>query len=119
MSRSTKDPLLNVASVILALGVVLFIFVAAMVLIGLGAVLTVQRAELLARLAEAGAPDSAYWAIVVVLVLVEALMIIALRFVLELSGIVKSVGRGDPFEPANADRLWELSIAAIGRQLAV
>ena len=43
MSRSTKDPLLNVASVILAFGVVLFIFVAALVLIGLGGVLTVQR----------------------------------------------------------------------------
>ena len=118
MSRSTKDPLLNVASVILALGVVLFIFVAAMVLIGLGAVLTVQRAELLARLAEAGAPDSAYWAIVVVLVLVEALMIIALRFVLELSGIVKSVGRGDPFEPANADRLWRMGWLTVAAHAA-
>lgn len=105
MSRTTKDPLLSAASVILALGVVLLIFVAGLVLIGLSAVLTVQRGELLARLAEAGAPDNAYWAIVVVLLLIVALMILALRFVLELSGIVKSVGRGDPFEPANADRL--------------
>ena len=118
MSRSTKDPLLNVASVILALGVVLFIFVAAMVLIGLGAVLTVQRAELLARLAEAGAPDSAYWAIVVVLVLVEALMIIALRFVLELSERIDlTLANVSILKTGKAKAIRFSTLAAICREL--
>jgi hypothetical protein len=106
MNRITKDPLLSAAHVILALGIGLFVFVMATVLIGLGAVLTVARGELYAELAKAGAPDNVYWAVVVVLLLLlEVIMFLGLRFVLELRGIVRSVDRGDPFEPANADRL--------------
>ena len=108
MARITKDPLLGVAQVILALGVVLLIFVAAMMLIGLGAALTVARDELIAELAAAGAPGSAYWALVAILVLFGAAMVAGVRFLLELGNIVKSVDGGDPFEPANADRLQRM-----------
>jgi hypothetical protein len=114
MSKLKSDPLLAAAKVILALGVALFIFVMAMVLIGIGAVLTVQRDEILAKLAQAGAPDGAYWVVVLALVLIEALMFIGLRFVLELSGIVKSVDRGDPFEPENANRLSRMGWLMVG-----
>jgi hypothetical protein len=66
---------------------------------------TVGRDELLAELAQEGAPDSAYWVILLVVTLVGGMIAAALKFLFELRGIVKSVDRGDPFEPANADRL--------------
>jgi len=114
MSKLTSDPLLTAAKVILALGVALFVFVMAMVLIGIGALLTVERGEILAELARAGAPDSAYWAVVVALVLIGGLMFLGLRFVLELRGIVRSVDNGDPFEPANAQRLQRMGWLIVG-----
>ena len=122
MNRITKDPLLGAAHVILALGVALFVFVMAMLLIGVGAILTVARDEVYAELAQAGAPDNVYWAVIVVMVLAGVLMFLGLRFVLELRGIVKSVDRGDPFEPANAGRLsrmgW-LTVAGFGLSIAM
>lgn len=112
--NNDNDWLLAAAKVILALGVALLIFVVAMVLIGIGALLTVQRGEILADLARAGAPDSAYWAVVAALVLIGGLMLLALRFVLELSDIVRSVDKGDPFEPANARRLQRMGWLTVG-----
>jgi hypothetical protein len=100
-----RDPLLAIARVILALCIALFVFLAAMTLIGLGALFTVGRGEVMAELAAAGAPASVYWAVAVVIVLLGGLFLLLLRFVLELNGIVKSVGRGDPFAPENAHRL--------------
>jgi len=114
MSRLASDPLLAAAKVILALGIAMFVFVMAMVLIGIGALLTVERGKILAELARAGAPDSAYWAVVVALLLVGGLMFLGLRFVLELRGIVSSVDKGDPFEPANAERLQRMGWITVG-----
>ena len=114
MNRIKSDPLLAIAKVILALCIVLFIFLAAMMLIGLGALLTVGRGEIMAELATAGVPGSAYWAVAAVLALLVGLFLAVLRFLLELSGIVKSVDRGDPFEPENADRLSRMGWIAIG-----
>jgi hypothetical protein len=114
MTLKKRDPLLAVAKVILALGVVLAIFVMAMVLIGIGAVLTVQRGEILADLTRAGSPERAYWALLAALVMMEGLMFLALRFILELSGIVRSVDKGDPFEPANARRLQRMGWLTVG-----
>lgn len=114
MSKWKSDPLLAAAKVILSLGIVMFIFVMAMVLIGIGALLTVQRGEILAELARAGAPDSAYWAVVAALVLIGGLMFVGLRFVLELLGVVRSVDQGDPFEPANARRLERMGWLTVG-----
>lgn len=105
MSKLARDPLLAAAKVMIALFVALMIFVLAMLGIGLGAILTVQRGELLADVAAAGAPPSAYWAIVAVFPLIGGIMYALLRFALELGGIVRSVDEGDPFQPQNADRL--------------
>jgi len=110
----TKDPLLSVAKVVLALCIVLFIFLMAMMLIGIGALLTVGRPEVMAELADADSPASVYWAVIGVLVLVEVLLAAILKFLLELRGIVKSVERGDPFEPANADRLSRMGWLTVG-----
>lgn len=119
MNRLKSDPLLAVAKVVLALGTVLFVFVAAMMLIGLGALLTVGRGEIMAELATEGVPDDAYWGIVAVLALLATLFGAVLRFLHELRGIVNSVDRGDPFEPENADRLSRMGwIAVAGYALA-
>ena len=114
MATLRKDPLLGAAHVILALGIALLVFVMAMILIGLGAILTVGRGEVMAELTAAGAPDTVYWAVVVALLMSEAFLFVILRFILELLGIVKSVGRGDPFEPANAGRLSRMGWLMIG-----
>ena len=114
MTRLKSDPLLAIAKVILALCIALFVFLAAMMVIGLGAMLTVGRSEVLAELAAEGVPANAYWAIAVVLVLLAGLFLAVLRFLLELNGIVKSVDRGDPFEPGNADRLSRMGWIAVG-----
>src|SRR5688572_28500300 len=79
MSKLTSDPLLAAAKVILALGEALFVFVLAVVLLAIGAILTVRRGEILAELAAAWAPDGAYWAIVVALVLIGGVMVLCLR----------------------------------------
>jgi hypothetical protein len=114
MNPIKSDPLLAIAKVILALCIVLFIFLAAMMLIGLGALLTVGRAEIMAELATEGVPGTAYWAVAGVLALLVGLFLAVLRFLVELNGIVKSVDRGDPFEPGNADRLSRMGWIAVG-----
>ena len=120
MTRIKRDPLLAIAQVIIALGIVLMIFVAAMMLIGLGALLTVGRAEVMTELGDADAPVAAYWAVAGVLALLVGLFLVMLRFLLELNGIVKSVDRGDPFEPGNADRLSRMGwLAVAGYAVAV
>jgi hypothetical protein len=113
MIRMKKDPLLAIAQVILALGIVLFVFLAAMMLIGLGALLTVGRAEIMAELAAEGVPGTAYWGVVAVLALLVGLFVAMWRFLLELLGIVKSVESGDPFAPENARRLSRMGWIAI------
>ena len=120
MTYPKKDPLLAIAQVILALCIALFTFLAAMMLIGLGALLTVGRGEVMAELGTAGAPDAVYWAVAGVLALLVVLFLAVLRFLLELLGIVKSVHRGDPFEPENAARLSRMGwITVAGYGIAV
>lgn len=100
-----KDGLLAAAKVLIALFAALVVLIMAMLLAGLGLMLTTGRGEFLAKLAGTDAPDTVYWAYVAGMVLVELLFFAALRFLLELLGIVRSVDRGQAFEPANADRL--------------
>jgi hypothetical protein len=114
MNRLTKDPLLAAAQVIVAIGLALLVFVAAMVLIGIGALLTVGRSEVMAELAANDVPGGVFWALIFVLVVLEGLLYLGLRFLLELRGIIKSVERGDPFEPANADRLSRMGWLTVG-----
>jgi hypothetical protein len=114
MATPKKDPLLAISHVVLVLADILFIFSIAMVVIGLGAVLTVQRGEVLADLAAAGAPGGAYRAVVAALFFVLALLSFGMLFVRQLRSIVKSVDQGDPFEPENATRLARMGWYAIG-----
>ena len=100
-----KDPLLTAAQVILVILIALLFFVLAGLFIGFGALATVARDEITAELAAQGAPALAYPMILLCLVLLGTIVAAGIKFLLELRAIVKSVDRGDPFEPANADRL--------------
>lgn len=108
-----RDLLLAAAKVFLALLIAVLIFAMVMVAIGIGAVLTVGRAELLAEIAAAGAPGYAYWLIIAALLLIEGMLFLGLRFVTELRRIVLSVEEGDPFHPANAERLRRMGWLAL------
>jgi hypothetical protein len=102
--RST-DPLLTAAKVVIALLIALSIFVMAMLTIGLGAIFTVERSDLLAKLASAGAPQYAYWVAALAIAMLIGLFWHAFRFLRDLWSIIASVDAGDPFRPANADLL--------------
>ncbi len=114
-----RDLVLSAAQVIVVIACIAVIF--AMVLIGFGtaAVATVQHAEIAAKLAAAGAPSFVAWLLVGALLLVEALLYLALRFLLELRGIGNSVKTGDPFHPANAVRLERMGWIAVIIQVMV
>jgi hypothetical protein len=113
MSRIRHDPLLTAAKVLLYIFIGLFIFAMAMVAIGSVAVLTVGHGELTKALAEAGAPEMSFWAVIGVLLLAELLLFLILRFCLELRRIVLSVDDGDPFHPDNAARLSRMGWLAL------
>lgn len=114
-----SDPLLNAARILIyfAMGVIIFAMV--MLGIGIGAIATVARADLLAELATAGAPGSSIWALGLALVLIMVLLGLAYRFVEKLLEIVNSVALGDPFDPANADRLSTMGWVAVAGQVIV
>ena len=108
MKLKTNDPLLGAAKVILVLARIVFIFGIVMLGIGLGALLTVGRADLLQEIAAADVPAAAYWLIVIAMLTGATMLLLAYRFVGELSGIIDSVGEGDPFHPENASRLGRM-----------
>lgn len=113
-----RDPLLAAAKVVIALLIAVVIFAMAMVAIAIGAVLTIGRPELFAEIAAANAPESAYWGIIALLLLIEAMLFLGVRFLIEQRRIVLSVGDGDPFHPANAERLARMGWLALAIWLA-
>ncbi len=117
MNHVKSDPLLTAARVFLMLIIALLLFAATMVTIGIGAILTVQRAEVFERIAAAGAPASGYGIAIAGFILIVAILLLTARFLLELRRIVDSVRQGDPFRPENADRLRLMGWIAVGTQL--
>jgi hypothetical protein len=112
----TRDPLLLAAKLIVGFAMGMMIFAMVMVGIGLGAVATVQRTELLAKLAEIDAPSWVLWIVALALVLVLVALFLAVRFTMELYGIINSVGTEDPFQPENGARLNRMGWLALGAQ---
>ena len=81
-------------------------------LIGFAAVLFIMLAVALPFMGEAGLEDmkiagdpSLRWAMIAMLVLGVGVLLLALKFFQNLLAIIDTVGEGDPFDPANADRL--------------
>lgn len=117
MSRTTNDPLLTTASFLLGLFIGLLCFAMILVAIGLAAVLTVQRGEIVSDIAAEGLAAGTYWGIVAGLFAVVAMLFLGLRFTLELRSIVASVKEGDPFVAGNAAHLARMGWLALAIQL--
>lgn len=114
-----SDPLLSTAKFVIILMGVLIIFATVMHMIGLGALLTVERAEILAKLAAANAPSSGYFAIIAfIAMLLVALALVALFLRLSWQ-LIASVEIGDPFHEDNADRLRSMGWLTLIIQLLV
>lgn len=112
-----NDPLLAAAKVVVIIACVAVIFAMVMLGIGIGAILSVERAEMLAKLAKAGAPEIAFWALPGAMSVIMVMLYMALQFFRALFGIIGSVSAGDPFDPANAARLALMGWLALGGQL--
>ena len=109
MSVKPKDPLLAIAK-----GVVYFMlgaiaFVGVMVAIGAVATLLFGNNVTEYAVADTELPGYFRWIITLLLVMVVGALYLGFRFFLHLLRIVKSVGEGDPFVPANADRLTAMA----------
>lgn len=105
MLRLAADPLLTAAKLLLMLmgGIILFAFV--MVIIAVGAVVSVERADVLAQMADRNIPASYFWLVVAAMAMVITILAGALQFLRLLYQIITTVDQGDPFIPANAKRL--------------
>ncbi|NNC47203.1 MAG: DUF2975 domain-containing protein [Sphingomonas sp.] len=117
--RSKGDLLLGTAKFVIIVMGILIVFATVMHLIGLGALLTVERAELMAKLAAANAPASGYIVIIgFIAMLLVALALVAwfLRLAWQL---IASVEIGDPFHEDNADRLRSMGWLTLVIQLLV
>ncbi len=113
----SRDPLLIVARYLVGAIIGIFIFAGVMVAIGLGAVLTMQRSEILAKLSASAVSGPGYLLVVTALFLVLALLTVSILFMRELFRIVGSVEEHDPFQPINADRLRRMGWFALGAQI--
>ncbi|MEM7308754.1 MAG: DUF2975 domain-containing protein [Planctomycetota bacterium] len=116
MTRQTNDPLLTAANVLLVVFEVILIFSMVMVAIGLGAVLTVQRGEIVAEIAAEGRAAWTYWGVVAGIAATIGVLYLSLRFTRELKKIVASVKSGDPFIEDNAARLARMGWLALAIQ---
>ena len=118
MFSKPKDGLLAAAKVVVVLSQIVFIFAMVMLGIGIGAILTVGRTELLADIATSSAPTASFWLIGLAMLTGMALLALGFRFFQELRGIIDSVDDGEPFRPENAVRLsrmgWISVIVHIG-----
>ena len=124
MQIRPRDPLLSITSGIAIVGQGLCAIVAGATLIA-APVMVLARATVLAGLTtEAGrpVPGATIVALAAILLLVAAMAVCAFAFLRHLRRIVASVGQGDPFVPANAQRLaamgW-LTLAIEGLSIPV
>ena len=114
--RKPRDTLLAAAKFLTMLLTGLTIFAMAMVGLATGAVLTVQRAEILEKLARAGEGSLAFWVLIIVLLAIFAVLWLGYHFFARLYELIRSVDQGDPFRPENAVLLERMGwISAIAQ----
>ena len=115
----TNTVLLRVAKGGIAIARLIFAFVAIGMAFGLVAALfagTETFATINRELTEAGAPLSGRLAMALLFGLAFAIMALAERFLHQLKRILDTVGKGDPFTPANGDRLQRMGWIALAMQ---
>ncbi|ALE18074.1 hypothetical protein AMC99_02803 [Altererythrobacter epoxidivorans] len=104
MNTIKSDPLLAIAKGIIYFMMGVMAVGGIAVAIAAPALLVFYQ-KAMSQIAEAGAPPATYWLIIVLLVVVAGLIYLGFRFFRHMLHIAQSVGEGDPFVPANADRL--------------
>ncbi len=119
MDIRPRDPLLTIARVLCWF----FIAVFAVVTLAMTAAIPLvafNNASIVAELADNGVQvgGQATLAIILVLLGVAALMALAIWFFWLLLKIIDSVGEGDPFAPANAERLNRMAWISLGGYFA-
>lgn len=116
MNSSTKDPLLGSAQLLTVLLRILAIFAMVMIGIGIGALLSVGYEDVMAKIAAAKAPKTAYGLLILSFALIMLMLSLAVKFFDELAGIIRSVEEGEPFRADNARRLTRMGWISVGAQ---
>ena len=119
MSRLRTDPLLTAARLLLyGLGG-LFLFAFVMLIIGIGAMLTIERATLISEIARVGAPASLFWLLLLAVFLIIIMFAALLKFIQLLLRIIATVDAGDPFIPDNVRHLEHLGWLTVAVQIII
>lgn len=116
MAKPKTDALLTSARGLVTIMQVLLIIAIAGLCVGV-AIGVIGHGAVVAKVAAEGAPPIAAWAITGLLVLIAAVLMMAERFLRRLRGIIDSVAEGDPFVPANADRLEQMGWLSLAMNL--
>ena len=119
MTQSGADSPLTAARMLIVLILAVLGVTLIAVTLGVGALLTVGRAEVWTRIAAADAPDAAFWVVIAAFALIGVAIALAFRFFQLLHRIAVSVDRGDAFEAANARRLRAMGWLAAAGQLVM
>lgn len=98
------DPLLAAVRLMLGASMVFMVAVSVTTFLSVPAMFALKD-MILRHMARQGIPTEAYGTIVAVVALAAAIAALGFFFLRYLYRIVESVGEGDPFIPANADRL--------------
>jgi hypothetical protein len=114
--HALRDPLLIGARLVVGGFFGILIVGVVLVAAGLLAVLTLQRADLIADMASKGLGMPGYLMVVLATAMVLCLLSLAMLFALALLRLIDSVGLGDPFVPINADRLRTMGWLTVGIQ---
>ena len=108
------DPLLAIAHIALRVSVIVIAITIGVVILATIALLAFPPPHIAAQLAAAPAGTTA-WAVAAALIGAVSLWL-CLRFVMRLRAMIATVRSGDPFQPANADRLTSMAWLALGIQ---
>ena len=117
-----RNDLLLLAGQILAVLMQIFMAIGAVALLMATPLLLIFRADVIAEFAEeTGDPSVAFPLMQLAGVMAIGLAIVVMLFFFfgALRRIIATVGKGDPFEPANADRLSLMGWLMLGVQLAL
>jgi len=108
MTSLTSDPLLAIAKAIIYFLIGVILFAGFFVVLGVPAVLIFSD-QVMAEMASNNVPTHTVWLVALLLACVAGMLYLAFKFFRHMLSIVNSVGEGDPFVPANADRLTAMA----------
>lgn len=112
--HNRPDALLGAARILAFLGQLVCMIASIGIVAGTVLLGTVGRAEVLARVAKAGAPAAAFPVVLIGFLLVAVMLQLGVRFFRELGRIIGTVREGRPFDPANASRLSRMGWLSVG-----